>query len=221
MTDDWEDPDFDDQWDKLLEGATVPRDFHSEYLSAPFLRCIDCETELLDAQQAYSVIKSYVARETVFEMAICGRCSMRLAESYSAESKAAFENSMRQWKQRQPPAPPTIAADPDAATADSSLPSDWLLPGDVNQLQHCASCGRSREACHRYSIVGTFLGRALVSAPQAPLQLPLLICDECNSAATENISRQTRDSWDRFVEDHFDGPPGIELDSPKFDPVLL
>ena len=48
-----------------------------------------------------------------------------------------------------------------------------------------------------------------------------MMCEDCNSALSEQISKQTRDSWDRFVEDHFNGPPGIELDSPSQHPVLI
>ena len=213
MPADWHDADYDDPWEEILDGAEVPAEFCSEYLSGPFVRCIDCDAELLESEEAYSIIKSYVAGETVFEMAICGRCSVRLAESYSDESRAAFEASLGRWKEQR------SSESEDSST--STEPGLQLRRGDVEKLAACAACGRLRSECHRYSIVGAFLGPALVTSSLSPIQLPLLICDECNSSACENISRQTRDSWDRFVEDHFDGPPGIELDSPTLDPVLI
>lgn len=196
----------------------LPREFHSEYLSGPFVRCVDCECELLDAGEVYSVVKSYVGREAVFEMAICAACSARLGATYSDHSKAAFEKSVRQWHHES-------SSGNHATDAEAHSPRDellgWAAPGDVAQLDACAACGRSRAECRRYSIVGTFLGRSLVTPTQLPFRLPLLICDDCNSRTAESISRQTRDSWDRFVEEHFDGPPGVELDSPHLDPILI
>lgn len=199
-----EPPDFD-PWD---DRAEVPRDFHSEYLSAPFVHCIDCGCEVQSTGEAYSVVKSYVGRETVFEMAICARCSLRLAESYSSHSKAVIEAAIREW---QPP------QQHDAG----SSPAPGLAAGRTESLRHCAACGRERSACHRYCIVGAFIGRSLVTPTDQALCFPLLLCDRCNSSATENISRQTRDNWDRFVEQHFDGPPGIEVDGPRVEPMLI
>jgi hypothetical protein len=207
----WEDDEreFEDELDRQIVAGDIPPDFQSVYLSGPFRQCIDCESGLLDAGDVYAVIKAFVGRETIFEMAICARCSARLAESYSAQSKAAFEAAIHEWR-----AQSTEPAEP--------RPDDGgLTLGRLDQLEHCAACDRPRAACRRYSIVGTFLGRALVSPTRTPFRLPLLICDDCNGQMTANISRQTRDAWDRFVEEHFDGPPGIELDSPRLDPILI
>jgi hypothetical protein len=211
---------FDDDDEAPRE---VPREFHSEYHSAPFPKCIDCECELLDSGEVYAVIKSIVAGETVFEMAICGACSTRLAESYSEHSRCAFERQIRGWND----VPPSDDAPGNEVSAEEPLDVDdndeppKLERGSTDSLSHCAGCGRPRTGCHRYAIVGAFVGRAMVSAPAISLQLPLMICDRCNSQATEDISQQTRDSWDQFVEDHFDGPPGIDLHMPRLDPVLI
>ncbi|MFV0444536.1 MAG: hypothetical protein ACK5Q5_13280 [Planctomycetaceae bacterium] len=216
MSPDFDGPDFEEHWDRLRQQGDVPRPFFSEYLSTPFVRCIDCEADLIATDEAYSVVKSYVAGETIFEMAICSRCSIRLAQGYSAHSKAMFEAAMREWKRQ-------TASSAEAPTEESEERS-FRFPvaaGQIDQIEACASCGRPRVECHRYSIVGAFLGRSMVTPTDTPFRLPLMICDRCNSRTTENISQQTRDNWDRFVEDHFDGPPGIELDSPQLDPILI
>ena len=207
----WKDDarEFENEWERQIATGVIPPDFQSVYLSGPFRECIDCEAELLEAGDVYAVIKAFVGRETVFEMALCARCSARLAESYSAQSKAAFESAIREWR--------THPAEP----VGSRPEDDGITLGRIEQLERCSACDRPRAACRRYSIVGTFLGRALVSPTRTPFRLPLLICDECNGQMTANISRQTRDAWDRFVEEHFDGPPGIELDSPRIDPILI
>jgi hypothetical protein len=200
---------FENDLERQIVAGEIPLDFQSVYLAGPFRQCIDCESELLEAGDVYAVIKAFVGRETVFEMAICARCSARLAESYSAQSKAAFESALRKWR--------TQSAEPVGFPPED----DGITLGRIEQLERCSACDRLRAACRRYSIVGTFLGRALVSPTRTPFRLPLLICDECNGQMTANISRQTRDAWDRFVEQHFDGPPGIELDSPRLDPILI
>jgi hypothetical protein len=51
-------------------------------------------------------------------------------------------------------------------------------------------------------------------SPQA--QSPLMICQKCEGTLGELVSQQTRDTWDRFVEEHFDSPPGVGVDSPMF-----
>jgi hypothetical protein len=218
MPPEFDSSDFEEQWDRLQHGGEVPRPFYSEYLAAPFVHCIDCDSDLPATGEAYSVIKAYVAGETVFELAICSRCSIRLAQGYSSHSKAMFEAAMRQWQHH----PPAAAESDDAPAADDEANESFpLVTGEIAQIERCASCGRPRGECRRYSIVGAFLGRSLITPTAAPFRLPLMICDRCNSRTTENISQQTRDNWDRFVEDHFDGPPGIEVDSPQLDPILI
>lgn len=211
-----EDAAFDDELFRKVEAGDIPADFQSTYLSGPFVRCVDCETELLESAEVYSVIKSFVVREPVFEMAICARCSQKLGESYSAHSKAAFESALREWRSSPPAGEQQVAGESSAAPYEPGL-----ALGRIGQLEHCAACGRPRSECRRYSIIGTFLGRALVSPAHTPFRLPLLVCDDCNGLVVENISRQTRDSWDRFVEEHFDGPPGVEVDAPRLDPILI
>ena len=195
-----------------LHFGEVPKEFHSVYLSGPFLHCIDCECELLDSDEVYSVVKAVVAGEPIFEMAICAQCSSKLAESYSDESRAAIQRTIDEWNTQQP--------EPEDEESELELDS-FLAPADISRLDACFACGRPRSECHRHSFVGVFLGRSLVSPAFSALSTPLMICDECNGKTSENISQKTRDTWDRFVEDHFDGPPGIELDSPSLEPILL
>jgi hypothetical protein len=201
---------------RKLQLAEIPKEFYSDYLDAPFARCVDCERQLLDSDEVYSVLKSYVGKEPVFEMAICADCSTRLAESYSEESKANFRKAMADWS-----GPARALFSDEEPPEPQEQPRPLMVAADVDRLEHCGGCGRSRSECRRYSIVGAFLGSGFFTPTIAPFSLPLMICDECNAAATENISRHTRDTWDRFVEENFDGPPGIELDSPRLDPVLI
>ncbi len=204
MTDPHEPP--DDEIPLYFEHGEVPAEFHSVYLSGPFLHCIDCECDLLNPETFYSVIKSIVGKEPIFEMAICAECSMKLSESYSEESRAAIQQSISEWKR----------------IRDQEHEREEIVESaGISTMNSCFGCGRPREECHRYSYVGIFFGRSMVTPLFSELSPPLMICDECNGQAGENLSQKTRDSWNRFVEEHFDGPPGIEIDSPSLEPILL
>jgi len=49
----------------------------------------------------------------------------------------------------------------------------------------------------------------------------VMICDKCESGLQDLISAQTRDRWNRFIDENFDGPPGMEVDSPWSHPVAF
>ncbi len=172
----------------------LPEDFYSEYSGRPFETCIDCEGELLCSDTPYLIIKQVVARETVFEMAICLPCAISLQQEYSEESRQAIH----QWIASRTSAPPS---DSDAE----------LTPGNIDQ---CHLCQTPRTEAHRYTLEALCVGDQIVQTGHASqmIALPLLICENCTADVSELISRKTRDQWNRFVEDHFDGPPGLEVD---------
>ena len=87
-----------------------------------------------------------------------------------------------------------------------------LLDECMNQ---CLICGIERSRCHRYSLAGLCRQNEIVAQITPVNRTPLMVCEECELGMADLISEQTRDSWDRFVEEHFDGPPGVEVDSPS------
>ena len=60
-----------------------------------------------------------------------------------------------------------------------------------------------------YSIGGVLLGNEMQFDPY-----PLCLCGECEEEIQELLSKQTRGTWDDFVETHFEGPPADVLDVP-------
>ncbi|MFK7817674.1 MAG: hypothetical protein AB8G99_03060, partial [Planctomycetaceae bacterium] len=52
-------------------------------------------------------------------------------------------------------------------------------------------------------------------------EFPAIVCEGCEKELSNLTSKETRDRWDRFVEENFDGPPGIEMDSPHTQPILI
>lgn len=183
----------------------VPRLFWSEYSEAPFAECVDCGCELNESD-FYLIQKCYVGTEPVFEFAICNRCRASVSARCSEETNRnvqAFLLDLLQAREQ---------------TLEELSEVDDVLN---KCLEHCLICNRARSTCHRYNIGGLFRMSDLVVQLSPQAQSPLMICQHCEAAMGELISQQTRETWDRFVEDNFDGPPGIDLDLPTGTPVLI
>ena len=71
----------------------------------------------------------------------------------------------------------------------------------VTGFDECVLCDRLEEASMRseYGLVGICLGEAIVEANK--------ICGLCMEDMSELVSKKTRESWDRFVEENFPGVP--------------
>jgi len=71
----------------------------------------------------------------------------------------------------------------------------------VAGFDECALCDRMEEASQiaEYGLVGICLGEAIVEANK--------ICGLCMEEMSELVSKKTRESWDRFVEENFPGVP--------------
>lgn len=86
----------------------------------------------------------------------------------------------------------------------------------VAGFDECALCDREKEpsTSTEYGLVGICLGEAIVEANK--------ICGLCMGEMGELVSKKTRESWDRFVEENF---PGVPVDFEPFPvrnaPVLL
>ena len=195
----------------------IPREFHSAYKEGPFTECIDCGCQLNESHAPYVIMKSVVANEAVFEMAICMMCAGKMRERYSEETKKNLQSYM---------ADRLIEQQIRLAEREATEEPDDLAAQYAERISECAFCEKPQIECRRYEIVGQFFPDQLFAllpeeARRANVQTVMMLCEDCNSAMSELVSKQTRDSWDRFVEEHFDGPPGIELDSPSYDPILF
>ena len=72
---------------------------------------------------------------------------------------------------------------------------------EVSGFDECALCDRENESSQplEYGLVGICLGEAIVEANK--------ICGLCMEEMSELVSKKTRESWDRFVEENFPGVP--------------
>lgn len=198
----------------------IPEEFWSAYLEGPFQSCVDCGVSLSDGKLPYAIQKHIVAGESVFEMAMCLDCAASLQEEFSQESRQALQERIRVAPERIRRQQES-ADDPDLdQVSESDLPAVMAQIEGMHRMRleramsACALCGTPRTRCHRYSLGTACIGLALLSAgPDVDnLGSPFLICETCELALSECISQQTRDAWNRFVEENFDGPPALALD---------
>ena len=166
---------------------------HDPFLSAetdrPFDRCIACALPLVETGEPWTVAKEFVRGECVFEYAICQPCRDRLAAEMSEESRANVARFL-------------------ASEIDWTARLERLrdLPGDSPLdpwLDHCAACGAGAAAVDSHGIAALFLPGGLIA--RGPL--PIMLCGACSERVQGVLSKKTRDVWDRFVAEHFPGPP--------------
>ena len=183
----------------------IPQLFWSEYLEGPFENCIDCGCPLPEADH-YLIQRSFVGTEPVFEFAICKRCHEALGGQCSEETSQAVTSFMMS------------ALSDRMLELQQDVTAEEILEKSVNE---CIVCSKSRSECHRYGLAGISMGSELVVEMSLFARSPLMICHDCELQMSELVSKKTRDTWDRFVEENFDGPPGVGLDLPHGAPMLI
>jgi|TARA_B110000908_G_scaffold42663_2_gene51922 uncharacterized protein YlaI len=145
------------------------------------------------------VNQSYVGDECVFEFAMCFECREQMNEKLSEKSRVAMFDFMHD--------------NTDMELREEKLGND----SDTDDyIANCLTCGKSREATQSYTLGAMFSSDHLIKGP-----FPMLICDDCEGKIGETISDETRDVWDKFIGEHFPGPPSdIKLPTGA-KPVLL
>lgn len=164
----------------------IPEEFHCFETGKPFETCLECGLPLIDATESpYIVTRAIQNGEPILEWAICGDCSERFREGISEESQEAIA----------------------AFLATAKTGSDHMLRSPLEKTSYCYICSRPRSELSGYTIQAVCSGEELLS-----MQAPLLVCHDCEEAASDLLSKATRDHYDRFFEQHFGGPPGTAVD---------
>lgn len=200
--------------------GSIPKAFWSEYSGKPFLHCIDCEVPLIESN-TFVVQKRFVAGEAIFEMAMCERCREKMVSEYSEETRTNIAKYIREQFE-------TLNS-PTSDEDDAPNPFEMRQIQDPEEgqallekcIDFCVMCGAKRADCHRYSLTGLCRDDEIIVQATPIGCTPLMVCEKCELGMSDLISQKTRDSWDRFIEKHFDGPPGIESDSPTTYPVAF
>lgn len=194
--------------------SNVPKLFWSEYSGKPFVHCIACKVPVMESD-AHMIKKRIVANEAVMEMAMCNHCQAKQMEEMSEETRTNIAKFMTERFREQ------VSEELEDATQTTITISEIQDPEEGEALlkkctDQCMVCGIERQKCHRYSIAGMCHDAQLIVQVTPVGQSPTMVCEKCELELSDLVSEKTRDSWDRFVEEHFDSPPGVENDSPVF-----
>lgn len=134
------------------------------------------------------------------EYALCAGCRNEMQASISAESLAFVQQFFEQ------------NLDPMRVfehIGNHEDPSHFIA--------QCFACGTLREHAEGFGISAMF-------EPSGELKigpLPVLMCSDCSAKVDAGISKQTRESWQRFVEENFPGPPGLDEPTPRHMPAMF
>ncbi len=176
----------------------IPPFFHSFEHDAPFQTCLTCERVFHEISDPYTVTKVFKGPECVFEYAMCLPCRQDMAASFSEDSRrriSEFFESSSHLKTRS------------QELGNSQDYQDWT--------KHCATCRLPSSEIIDYSIACMGLGHTMIYDP-----FPMMICSDCEQKVQERLSKSTRDQWDKFIFDHFEGPPADAL-KPDGVPILV
>ncbi len=176
----------------------IPPAFHSVEHDSPFSSCCRCERPLDEIGEPYVINKQFDRGECVLEFALCQPCHISVTDDMSEESK---ETTQKFFEEN---------TDMDARSEEltDADPEDWI--------RHCIACGKIPNSKESFSLGGMVMDGGFVFDPY-----PLMVCGDCQSEVESRLSAQTKRRWDRFISDHFDGPPENAEAPPKRTPMLI
>ncbi len=176
----------------------IPPFFHSFEHDEPFHTCLTCEQAFHKIDAPYTVTKVFKGPECVFEYGMCLPCRKNMADSFSEESRqritAFFEGS------------PNLALRSEEI-GHSQNHEDWI--------KNCATCRTPLTEVIDYSVACMGFGSNMIFDP-----FPMMVCSDCEQKVQEHLSKSTREQWDKFILDNFDGPPADAL-KPDGVPILV
>ncbi len=178
--------------------SAIPPSFHSLEHEAPFHQCLTCDREFEEIDAPYTVTKVFKGPECVFEYAMCLPCRRNLAKSFSEESqqtmKKFFEDNRHlTWRSER--------------LAGKEDHRDWIA--------QCATCATPLAELTEYSLACMGFGDQMIIDP-----FPMMVCARCEKDIQSRLSKTTRDQWDKFILDNFEGPPADSL-KPDGIPILV
>lgn len=165
--------------------SEIPPFFHSLEHDEAFSTCLTCERDFQEIDDPYTVTKVFKGPECVFEYAMCLPCRQKQVETFSEESR----NKMTAFFEENP----HIAKRSDKL-AESTDHQEWT--------RECATCATPLSDIKDYSVACMAFGNHLVMDP-----FPMMVCSDCEENIQANLSKSTRDQWDKFIFDNFEGPP--------------
>jgi hypothetical protein len=179
----------------------IPRvsDFINHWLRSDesggeFKRCTQCGCALADTGKPWIVNKEWHRGECVMEYALCHGCREGMIASISEESAAHVRRFFE----------------------DHIEPLRWIGQFVENEnpetlVEACFACGCNRGEAEGFGISAMFTAPGVLDVGP----LPVMICQGCSARMEAGLSKATRESWQRFVDENFPGPPGLDEALPR------
>ncbi|MBK1791459.1 hypothetical protein [Persicirhabdus sediminis] len=175
-----------------MSNSEIELDFLSAETDEVFRQCIHCECQLTTAG-LFMVSKAYRGDECTFEYAICMDCREKIHNELSDDSRVAMFDFMH-----------------DRVNMPQREEKYKNAANYQLQLDSCATCGLDRQLAESYSTAAVFHNGLMLTGA-----FPLMICSSCEEEVYQCLSDHTKDVWDKFINDHFPGPPAIGEPSPN------
>lgn len=181
--------------ESLYRLHTLPERFYSDETNSPFDHCFDCGITLETCDDGYMVQKAYAGDETIMEMAICCDCHDKLQKSYSKESMDRIWNFYL-----------------DHGDFPERLKKFHALPvGNPDfWINSCMTCGTARSSLPEYVVAAQVLDGDLVYG-----ECPLMICFRCMDKIVGQLSQESRDAYDRWLDRVLPLAPETSDDKPR------
>ncbi|KAA3610465.1 MAG: hypothetical protein DWQ03_21140 [Calditrichaeota bacterium] len=177
----------------------IPQAFYSDETNAPFMKCLNCECNLLDNHTQYIIekaikrYKDYSSTDTIFEYAICLNCHQKFMSVYSSESLSNIQNYFIE-----------------------NAHFDEMREGLVEKLEdgtfeidewisNCVIKGTSVKELTEYQIGAQFVGNKM-----AVSQMPFMIGGAAMDDVMMLLSDKTIDEMNGFIDEFFGLPPDLK-----------
>ena len=168
----------------------IPRIFHSFFYEAPFPKCSVCGSSLLDEGVEYVIEKAYQKGEVIFEYAMCSDCREGVSEDISFESMMNLAHYFMEH-------------------GDMIERRGRLMQNFDNSIKEwideCLFTGKKRSECENYQICAECEGRNLVVS-----FLPFMVSTEAIEEIQGLISKETKESFDRFTREVLNPPVDLK-----------
>jgi hypothetical protein len=170
----------------LVAEVPLPSLWFESRTDAPFTACSHCGQPFTPAVD-HLIEKMVVRGDVVYEFALCTTCTGGLQHQLSVDSR----QTVRDWFDEHVPMGQRINA---LATREDRRPESWT--------ERCLVTGLAAEDLDAYTLVGHARGGMLQLGA-----LPYLISAHCLEDLQEQLSKETRESRDRFLERYLGLPP--------------
>ncbi len=185
--------------DKKAFLVDIPQEFYSVETNAPFMKCLNCECNLLDNKTQYIIekaikrYKDYSSTDTIFEYAICLKCHKEFMSIYSQESLGNIQTYFLE-----------------NAHFDENRPRliEKLEDGvfEINEwLSHCIIKGTPVNEMTEYQIGAQCIGNKM-----AAQEMPFIIGNEAMDEIMQLLSNKTIGEMNGFIDQFFGLPPDLK-----------